>query len=303
MVSKKGIVEQLAISGYPLELFIKEILLNDGWLVWPNQYYLDKDDGQAREYDIRAEKQIYMNKNDSALNFILLIQCKKILGNAWVFFGGPQTRAYEHSIVSFPKMVTLLDAFKVKPSDALSEIAKPLLDKHLHYDSGFISSGYAELVMNVEKSKKSGNHNLWESEITLIKVVDSVSSDCLSHESMRYSMEDLEDQGSDKWFGSGAAQSIFFLFPIIIFEGDMCSVKLPLVEENVKEENYVKLFKMLKSEHYNFSGTIDVVTKGFFENYLKLLNDDINNFTSTVEENWTNFTTKEKELLFLKSKM
>jgi len=296
--TKKGfIIEEIEKSGYPLELYISGILKDQEWSIFPNQYYYDKDSGKGREFDIRAEKEYLLNELDSVLTIRLLIECKKIPGNAWTFFEGPHLHG--GSIASFPTMVTILDSFDINSNDAMEKIWVPLLDESLHYDKGFFASGYKEIVLDRKQSKKSDISNIWDSEITLIKTIPSERQDCLSEEIMVSLVDDFKTDGFDSWHSSKAPQCIYVLFPLIVFQGDIYSTSFPLSEKNLKETDYICLNRDYKSANYKFSGTIDILKKDYFKHYLIELERDFQKIMQSTITNWEAFIDKEKDLLYL----
>lgn len=220
-------------------------------------------------------------------------------GNAWVFFEGPQLQ--NTRIASFPTMVTILDALGINSEDATNKIGVPLLFKKLHYDKGFFTSGYKEIVLDRKQSKKSDISNIWDSEITLIKTIPSEIQDCISDELMESLIDDFQTDGFDSWHSSGAPQRIYFLYPLIVFQGDIYSTSFPLSEENLKETDYVSLSRDYKSAKYEFNGTIDILKKEYFEKYLIELERDFQKIKQSTISNWGKFIDKEKDLLYRNS--
>jgi len=296
---KEFIIEEIEKSGYPLELYVSGILKDQDWSIFPNQFYFDKDSGKGREFDIRAEKEYIIDELDSLLTIRLLIECKKIPGNAWVFFEGPQIQ--NTPIASFPTIVTILDALGINSEDATNKIVLPLLFEKLHYDKGFFASGYKEIVLDRKQSKKSDISNIWDSEITLIKTIPSEIQDCLSDELMVSQIDDFKTDGFDSWHSSGASQRIYFLYPLIVFQGDIYSTSFPLSEENLIETDYICLSRDYKSAEYEFDGAIDILKKEYFEKYLIELEGDFQKIKQSTISNWGEFIDKEKDLLYLNS--
>ena len=296
---KEFIIEEIEKSGYPLEYYVSGILRDQEWSVFPNQFYFDKDSGKGREFDIRAEKEYIIDELDAVLTIRLLIECKKIPGNAWVFFDGPQLQ--NTRIASFPTMVTILDAFGINSEDATEKIGVPLLFENLHYDKGFFASGYKEIVLDRKQSKKSDISNIWDSEITLIKTIPSEIQDCLSDELMALLIDGFKTDGFDSWHSSGASQCIYFLYPLIVFQGDIYSTSFPLSEETLKETDYICLSRDYKSANYEFKGAIDILKKEYFEKYLIELERDFRKIKQSIISNWGEFIDKEKDLLYLNS--
>jgi hypothetical protein len=85
------IKKELKKKGYPLEHFVQGILDSKEWYVQPNAYFLDKDTQKGREIDIMAEYECSEFSTWTSFFPRLLVECKKMLGNAWVFFSTPDT--------------------------------------------------------------------------------------------------------------------------------------------------------------------------------------------------------------------
>jgi hypothetical protein len=86
---KRNILEQIAKTGYPLEIVTATTLERRGWLVWSSPAYLDEEEGKGREIDVKAVR--YASGSASlrigvpAVRVVLIIECKKS-EKPWVFF-------------------------------------------------------------------------------------------------------------------------------------------------------------------------------------------------------------------------
>ena len=122
-------------------------------------YYLDKDEEKGRELDIKVTIPIAPRKKEAPMIFLnLLIQCKNIPGNAWVFFKSPQ------KIYSTCKSTSILDAL---------EWAPPLHHSFtglngLHLRDILITNVHDEFVLDKNASNKR-HDNLFEAIISLAK--------------------------------------------------------------------------------------------------------------------------------------
>ena len=70
-------------TGYPLEYATVKTLLEAGWSVISNKYYLDKDENKPREVDVLAYR--CSKQKDYDVFTVLLISCKKSEHSAWAF--------------------------------------------------------------------------------------------------------------------------------------------------------------------------------------------------------------------------
>lgn len=68
-------------TGFGLEYSISRILMDDGWTVINNKYYIDDVQGSAREIDILAYKASV--RDNIQIYTVLIISCKKSTENSW----------------------------------------------------------------------------------------------------------------------------------------------------------------------------------------------------------------------------
>ncbi len=68
-------------TGFELEFLVSKSLMESGWTVINNKYYIDDVQGSAREIDIVAYK--VTSKNKIQIYTVLIISCKKSTENTW----------------------------------------------------------------------------------------------------------------------------------------------------------------------------------------------------------------------------
>lgn len=290
---KAFIIEEIEKKGYPLEKNVIAILREKGWDTYPSVHFYDKDSGKDRELDIRAEKEIHLEALDQLLvNIRLLIQCKKIPGNAWVFFEGPM--ANQTIFAGFPKIITVLDAFEHVSHECLRYIVSPVLE--LHYHQGFLSSSYCEIILDSKISNKRDS-NLWEAVVSLIKAIGAETQECLQHECISDLIDELKKGQVLDWASEGAPQCIYLVYPLVVFEGEMYSAKFPLNKKNLNKTNYIHLFTNYKSANYREELSIDVIEKQILCKYLNMIENDLDLFKKCLEENGETFINEQVKTL------
>jgi hypothetical protein len=92
---ERKILQDIAKTGYPLEIRASLVLEAQGWSVTHNPAYLDPEEQKAREIDIRAVMSWDVEKPGGSKHFLacnLLVECKKST-NPWVFFVTPVARS------------------------------------------------------------------------------------------------------------------------------------------------------------------------------------------------------------------
>lgn len=277
---KDFIIEQIEKSGFTLERYAINLLIKNGWSVYPSTHFHDKDSDTDREFDVWAEKEVFLTDEKKfrflLLKFRLLIECKKIPGNAWIFFPGPVLKGATFS--SHPRVYTLLDAFDLEP-----DILIPTIALDFHYQKGFFSSGYTEVVINEELSNKQTN-NLMGSIISIVKATCEEKNSYLNDEGVIDYVGRLKAGEVLEWVNNGSPMSICYVFPIVIFEGKMFSAKFPLSKENLNEASYVRHMSEYKSANYAEYAGIDIVEKRFLPEYVKEINNDIRLLTKAMRK-------------------
>lgn len=74
-------INGISSTGFGLEFSVSKILIEDGWTVINNKYYIDDVQGSAREIDILAYRVAL--KNGIQVYTVLIISCKKSNDKAW----------------------------------------------------------------------------------------------------------------------------------------------------------------------------------------------------------------------------
>lgn len=80
-MDNRKFIEGINKTGFGLEYSISRILMDDGWTVINNKYYIDDVQEVAREIDILAYK-VSVNDNIQIYT-VLVVSCKKNIDNAW----------------------------------------------------------------------------------------------------------------------------------------------------------------------------------------------------------------------------
>jgi hypothetical protein len=91
------ITAEISKTGFPLELRAASYLRDRGYHVATNIYFVDKDEEKAREVDIRALKNVFLDNRRRAVRHCLLIECKKSSSRPWVFFTS-EAASYDQTV-------------------------------------------------------------------------------------------------------------------------------------------------------------------------------------------------------------
>lgn len=296
--------DKILESGFPLQFYVSSILNRYKWQVYPNTYFLDKDEMKGRELDIKAESD--MSEINTSLGFlgikiILLIECKKIPGNAWVFFKGPSDEVApisSHSTLDYLR-------HRQKDFSFLSSSYGNIrfsFEMPTHFDKMFIDftksekrfgfTVYDEVIIDEKESNKRTD-NLWSSIMTLVKAMSQTEQDFIASDEFSekggYLIHSIQK-------GSLLFDIIKFVLPVIVFEGRLFEASYE-EELQLKKQDYVPLTINYKSGNYEGEYCIEVVHKNFFEEYLKIIKNDQEVLEKRANENAVQYLNELKESL------
>lgn len=267
-------------SGFPLEIELSSVLdsardhkkLKD-MDVSMGAYYLDKDTKQGRELDskvsipIRYKGELKGKKRNLIGMFLdLLIQCKKIPGNAWVFFKTPQ------EIVSVPQCTSVLDCLEWVPRSHSSFAFLP----DLHYGNVLKTTIYDEYILDENRTNKKVD-NLFEAIVTLTKAT------AYELDTTIQGLRDTIDRFKDISYYPVGYVKLFY--PVVVFDGKM------YIAEKTKEYgemdltpiDHVCLFFDYISGSYDIDLHIDIVQREAFDEFFQSVVRDIEILEKALE--------------------
>jgi len=243
------ISEEIKKSGFPLEAYANMILDKKGWDINPHLLYYNESEQCYNEIDIVAIKSS-LRKGFKGGKFlkreILIIECKKQEKKPWIFFEGDEEIVDSSSLCVVPPNLNLVSKQSFKNHYYFKQ--KPC---NYHFPT-FVKSGKPDVIFDTI------NH--------LIESIDSYKKTTLDLK------KKITFQGYDIYY------------PVIILDGKLFSAKIEIDGKiKVSEVNYLQLeVSRLRKEaellgisnvQITWSNTkdyvIDVVRKGFFEEFLK----------------------------------
>lgn len=233
-------------------------------------YYLDKDEEKARELDIKVNIPIASQKRkESPMIFLnLLIQCKNIPGNAWVFFKSP------YKVWHTCKSASILDAVEWTPRLHVDFTRM----EGLHFRSLPIMTQYDEYVLNKDASNRRDD-NLFQAVISLVKA--------LSYELETLVREDKEllEVSSEEDLQEIPPDYVNIFYPVVVFNG-----KMYLAQEVEKGRemsltpiDHVGLFQDYISGSYDVESVVDILHEKAFERFFKTIIKDIEVWRNTLD--------------------
>jgi hypothetical protein len=268
------LVEKIKQSGFPLEINIGSIIKSvKPWRIYPNSYFLDKDENKGRELDIKADiisadLSHLESRMRHLVDLTLLISCKQLPGHAWIFFkdiSDPYIHICRES---------LNDIIEHHLGDPYFEV---LEKKDTHFEKkDALSTNYLEIIFDDKKSNKKEN-NIFESIITLIKATS-------------FEKEEQCNETKDFIYETGVEEllknpfSVFNVYyPLIIFDGELYEA---IIEKKIllRKVNYVLFHVEYKSGNYKGDFHIDIVKKDFFPTYFEYINNDFRIFIKRTKQ-------------------
>jgi len=268
--------ELIRQSGFPLQIEIASFLnaarAHMNWAdmeVSTGAYYLDKETKKGRELDIKVNIPIrYAEKVKKHIGIFLklLIQCKRIPGNVWVFF------KTSHEIVSVPNCTSLLDSLDWTPRSHVDFAFFP----DLHYRHVTKVTLHDEYILDEKKSNKRVD-NLFEATITLAKATSyELDNTARGFKSYLDRFEDILKYPDD---------SAELFYPIVVFDGKMFLAEKTgeYGEMSLDSIDHVCLFFDYVSGNYDIDLSVDVVQKDAFGNFFQSIVNDVENLRKTLE--------------------
>lgn len=247
------IKNELKKKGYPLENYVQSLLIRKKWDVQPNSYFLDKDTNMGRELDMKASNEGFVFDHwGSPCILNLLVQCRRLPGNAWVFFSALQGGSHLN-----------IETSNLAKSLNLSRYLWTFDKSGTHFDdSDMLATNYCEIITDATKSNKKVN-NIWECVISLIK---ATSQELESDDANKKLY--LKEIGSYDEFVKDPSEVVNIYYPLIVFEGKMYECVFCDDDITLNEKTYVPLFVDYQSGQYKGEFHIDVVSRERFSKYL-----------------------------------
>lgn len=252
---KDALAQHISNTGFPLEIETTSILEKNQWDVISNYHFIDPVEQKSREVDIVCG---YQNDEESditrtGLVYNMMIECKRSAEDALVTFPGP---GFHH----FDFQGQFADSnwrLRNKPGSKFKQFSHGLdnfLGQNLHFVKlDKISNNYL-----LTKPKGKSKPDIYEAIAVLTKAQEQ------SYD------ESLEDSDPSDY------HLAFFTFLTIVFDGLMfeASVLDGRVELFETDHGLIRSKQFVIKTRAQRSYLIDVVTKKFFPDYLRLLKED-----------------------------
>lgn len=238
----RKIQEDISLSGFPLEINVSSILEKNGWTVRNQRYYIDEDEGKTRTIDILAYKAFFENfGNNDRLNITLVVECKKSI-KPWVFF----TTQKEKEVVSTIGYIKYWAYPKLENFTWLNQS---------HYAHDKFNE---KAVISYEPFKGGKGREILEATRQVTKALN-------------FQIEEFKRFQQIAKRTTMPMKPIFFLFPIICFDGNLYEYKLKNGVVKISPTDYLQYSVHERKGMF----LVDVIKKEFLAEYLRIMNEEV----------------------------
>jgi hypothetical protein len=209
---ERKILEDLAKTGYPVEIRACMMLQADGWSVTHNPVYLDIEERKGREIDLRAIRGWWTQRSKPPAHFVLcelFVECKKS-DKPWVFFVTPVLEA-EPTLNCIRFSSGIENLLWPRGEEEQQVVDWDFLrSSHMYFSAETRARTYYEAFKGQEKGERS----------PAIFSALSVATKALLHHSsqLKQTMDDVDV----------SSMLTFFWYPVVLFNGPLYEATVPL---------------------------------------------------------------------------
>lgn len=256
---QKTIIDDLLKSGFPLEVFVSNVLIDANWRVDTSPLYIDPDDHITRELDIYSIKIYNKEPRDKIVDIVslfshLIIQCKKS-SKPWIFFDNAGEDPYWIGFYSF----------KGEKTDFISALCNQ--GESIDFGEHRYKNVKRHRSFHVFDSEPSKPSKIYEALVTVCKALEYYKN--------IYS----------------AGNTAHFFTPIIVLDGTLWSaslskrskLKLRQVDKLLVKFDYI-FGEDKRPNKYSYQ-FVEVITKKEFKKSLKAIETD----NQTLLGSWVKF--------------
>jgi len=270
-------------SGFSLESDVAK-LLSSQFKVQREVSFYDKDGKTTRAIDLVSrwhfpeESKFESNliRHIGSLN--LIIECKNLPGNIWLFSNEQDPG------LTIPNYLSLTDS--LGKNDPTRKIIPSWF-----IPNAPIVGGYDEYVFDKSKSnsKIKDPKNLYSAINTVIKATSS------NNDQFKKTFDFMKS-----WTPQKQNFIVHFAFfqPVVVFSGKLFVAKYVDEKLDYEQTSFVQLPVDYQSEHYEeLSGTIHIITYEYLQNYLEIVKKYYSLFSSKIIELQNDFRSAKKSII------
>lgn len=293
------IVDDIKKTGYPTEIQSASKMINDGWTVFHNPSFLDKDEGTCREFDIEAIKTFKAKVGPGSLptaytpaeememkngiffytNIRLICECKKSDDKPWVFFISKEMN----------KSVLLNEYVHGNFSIDSNQINEKFKSHNINYD-----------IKNSILNHKciSSSHHYFEKNYFARTFYEALKGNEESQQIYKAVMSCIKATLYYQYYK--ISNNFFINYPIIIFKGNLFTSSIVKNEIKVDKTNHVQLaynyiipYTIQDSPFLNRFPSplgnrqkfiIDIVNFEYLDDFLKIINKESSIISTLIED-------------------
>lgn len=248
MGTKEDFIKQeLAKSGFDLEDNVASVFRKlKNFEVEPSYNFTDWQTGDVRELDLRVTYEV--TTAPIKIEYVLLIECKKLPGNAWAFI-----KSTGDSIISKNSISVWDNIGTLGRQNHLVDIVKPITKVNSIIADTF-SSRYKEIITDKDKSNKR-EENILTCTTKLAKAIYFEQRMQETNNSLVASLKKDIDY-------------VKIYYPIVVFEGEMYEATM-LPNLTVRPISSVHLDSFSIQNKQELSTTIDFVKLQHLKSFLQ----------------------------------
>lgn len=251
--SKEDILYAIKRSGYLFEQEVGNLLENSGFHVYPNEPFLDVEEGKSREMDISAYKRIFVHE-EVEVSVRLIIECKNN-SNPFVFL----KRHKNSSDSRIPRNVIFL------PSNAPAKIKN-----FIRYYSFNTTEGYDHTYKHMQFCKITRNGKKIEAQHT--GVIDGIIYPQIK--ALYYYKEKVKNLGR---------KYITVIIPVVVINSGLYEIDTTIKELEINEVEYLTFQRSLDSNELKGKFHIDFVSYKSLEKYINVcVEENIHKLASDI---------------------
>lgn len=267
---KNRIIKDMEKSGYPLEIKATSILESHGWNLLNQEGYLDIEKGKWRTIDILAHQSANTSNSPvyERLHVTLVVECKKS-SKPWVFW----VRDKKGLRMFRPLVASGLIKLESKPWLHPLHFEE-LADCFHYYFPEFKKIAIIPYEPFIKKEKGDGKSIVFEAKNQVLKSL-------LYEENQTRKFCSMEEAREKVKANFKTANSIFVLYPLIIFDGHLYELEYIERKPKLTLSRYIQFltsFGFPTPDEF----VIDIVEISFLEEYLRVLNKGIERLTKKI---------------------
>ena len=257
--------DDLIKSGFPLELEISNLLEENNWNFFPNEYIVDQETDVQYEMDIRAVNSQFSKTNDEKFemrSFLhLIIECKKCEKHPWVFFIR-ERQEFENTsnLIRHAHNFGINKPYRIESQNSVSD--QVFFSKNIDYSRLNLFSGNEKSTSYCQAFRKPSMEN---------QIYFAVRSVLRSFEFL--SGRQKESLSKGRW----TQLSLHTYIPVIVVDDNLFEARMSNGKLEIQESSHIPLIFNIHNNHEKYLDQImiNVVKLDYFNQFLHEAYEDM----------------------------